>query len=122
MAITAGLIAKVGIGLGVLGLGATAVYFGGNFVKNSFSKYDWALINFLYADEGNDLIFEVKNKNGEDLTDSNMTFGSSTSEDSISAKVRLNSGQSSTKKQNGQAATVGDKGMKHIKQLNKGND
>lgn len=121
MEITTGLVAKVGGGAVLLGGGATGIYFGHDYLSNSISRYDTALMDFLDTDEAtNDIIFDVKKgeSGNEELGTNDITLSSTAS--TVKVKVKANTADlSATFKTNGN--TPGDDALKEIKQLNKDN-
>lgn len=91
MAIVGGVATKIGISLLVLlGGGGTIVYLGYDYLVNSISRYDKALVDFLRDDEANDIIFEVKkgDNSGSDLTENDISFSDQQSLP-ISVKVKV---------------------------------
>lgn len=123
MEITTGLVAKVGGGAVLLGGGATGIYFGHDYLSNSISRYDTALIDFLDTDEAkNDIIFDVKKgeSGNEELGTNDITLSGTNAPSSVKVKIKANTADlSATFKTNG--STPGDDSLKEIKQLNKDN-
>lgn len=121
MEITTGLIAKVGGGAVLVGGGATGIYFGHDYLSNSISRYDTALMDFLDTDEAkNDIIFEVKKgENGnEDLGTNDITLSGTNTPSPVKVKIKANTTDlNATFKTNGN--TPDETALKGIKQLNK---
>lgn len=121
MEITAGLVGKVGLGLGVVGAGATGIYVGVEYLNNSLSYYDTALIYFLEAAGDHDIKFEVKKGTGTpgSFADSDVVASEPNQAELFSARIQVNSTVDSIFKKGGAAATDAAKGIKEIKELNK---
>lgn len=124
MAITAGVAIKTLVAAGILGLGATGFYYTKEYLSNGFSKYDLALVNFLVADEDNDIVFEIKKgaEANQDLAETDIAFTNGTEKSvSLSAVVQVSSTSTTAfKKKGGTAPDSNDEAMKKIKELNKG--
>lgn len=109
MKITAKLAAKVGVLVGLSGVGITGVYLGGDYANNLLSKYEKALIAFLNSNGGNDIVFEVKKK------DDTMISYAGDTENSISAKVQIANGSSSAFRRIDEKTKDADKLMENIR-------
>lgn len=122
MEITTGLIAKVGGGAVLIGGGSTGIYFVHDYLSNSISRYDTALMEFLNTDT-NDIIFEVKKgENGnEDLETNDIALSNANTTSSVKVKVKAETSTiNTTFKTNG--STPNEDALKGIKQLNKDNN
>lgn len=121
MAIAGGVAAKIGISLLVLlGGGGTVIYLGYDYLTNSISRYDIALVNFLKDDDANDIIFDVKKGDnpGSDLTENDISF-SDTKTLPLSVKVKVTADTNSNNTFKKGNKSDGASNLEEIKKLGK---
>lgn len=120
MEITTGAVAKAGVATALIGAGGTSIYLGYDYLVNSISVYDIALIQFLEDDKDNNIIFEVKKgSDGNEDLDPNDISLSDASKNPITAQIKVTANASDQNFKKGKKSD-GASDLEKIKKLGEG--